>query len=81
MDGMKIGSPIYHYQFFYAAAVTQPSGGNIGGVAHIPGGVQHFALSLAGYGHEWRFWDMQVEKFLDWIPRSDPCGLAGKRQV
>jgi S-formylglutathione hydrolase FrmB len=37
--------------------------------------------SLAGYGHEWRFWDMQVEKFLDWIPRSDPYGLAGKRQV
>lgn len=25
-----------------------------------------------GYGHEWAFWDMQVEKFLDWIPRTDP---------
>jgi S-formylglutathione hydrolase FrmB len=37
--------------------------------------------SLAGYGHEWRFWDMEVEKFLDWITRSDPYGLAGKRQV
>jgi S-formylglutathione hydrolase FrmB len=37
--------------------------------------------SLAGYGHEWRFWDMQVEKFLDWIPRGDPYGLAGKRQI
>ena len=22
---------------------------------------------LPGYGHEWRFWDIQVEKFLQWI--------------
>jgi putative tributyrin esterase len=36
---------------------------------------------VPGYGHEWRFWDLQVEKFLDWIPRSDPCAQKGKRQV
>ena len=24
------------------------------------------------YGHEWRFWDEQIEAFLDWIPRTDP---------
>lgn len=33
------------------------------------------------YGHEWRFWNMQVEKFLDWIPRTDVYAEAGKRQV
>jgi putative tributyrin esterase len=37
--------------------------------------------SLPGYKHEWRFWDLQVEKFLDWIPRTDPFAKAGKRQV
>jgi len=30
---------------------------------------------LPGYGHEWAFWDMQVKKFLDWIPRTDPYYL------
>ena len=33
-----------------------------------------------GYGHEWRFWDMQVEKFLNWIPRTDAYA-GGKRKV
>jgi putative tributyrin esterase len=33
------------------------------------------------YGHEWRFWDMQAEQFLDWIPRSDTYAKAGKRQI
>jgi S-formylglutathione hydrolase FrmB len=26
---------------------------------------------LNGYGHEWAFWDIEVRKFLDWIPRTD----------
>lgn len=26
---------------------------------------------IPGYGHEWRFWNIQIEKFLDWIPRTD----------
>lgn len=26
---------------------------------------------LPGYGHEWAFWDLEVKKFLDWIPRTD----------
>lgn len=26
---------------------------------------------LPGYGHEWAFWDLQLERFLDWIPRTD----------
>ena len=33
------------------------------------------------YGHEWRFWDLEVEKFLDWLPRTDAYGVAGKRQI
>ncbi len=36
---------------------------------------------LEGYGHEWRFWDIQVEKFLDWIPRTDYYGKLGRRPV
>ncbi len=24
-----------------------------------------------GMDHEWRFWDEQIERFLDWIPRGD----------
>ncbi len=27
--------------------------------------------SLPGYGHVWRFWNIEVEKFLDFIPRTD----------
>ncbi|MDR1970917.1 MAG: esterase family protein [Treponema sp.] len=37
--------------------------------------------SLPGYGHEWRFWDLQAEKFLGWIPRTDSFVNSGKRQV
>jgi len=33
------------------------------------------------YGHEWRFWDIQVEEFLDWIPRTDAYAKTGKRQI
>lgn len=31
-----------------------------------------------GYGHEWRFWNEEIEKFLDWLPRTDP--YAGGRR-
>ena len=52
---------------------------------------QAFAVELAelgadvtwkevpGFGHEWRFWDQQVEQFLDWIPRDDVYAKMGKR--
>lgn len=36
---------------------------------------------VPGYGHEWRFWDMQVEKFLAWIPRDDVYAQMGRRSV
>ena len=24
-----------------------------------------------GYGHEWRFWDLELESFMKWLPRTD----------
>lgn len=27
--------------------------------------------SVPHFAHEWRFWDQQVEQFLDWLPRTD----------
>lgn len=38
-------------------------------------------VSVPGFGHEWRFWNQQVEKFLDWIPRTDSYAKLGKRGV
>ena len=35
---------------------------------------------VPGYTHEWRFWNLEVEKFLNWIPRTDAYA-GGKRQV
>ena len=26
---------------------------------------------IPGYGHEWAFWDIEIQRFLDWIPRTD----------
>ena len=31
----------------------------------------HTLDNLDGYGHEWAFWDLEVKRFLDWIPRDD----------
>lgn len=36
---------------------------------------------IEGYGHEWRFWNIEIEKFLDWIPRTDYYAEKGKRQI
>lgn len=33
------------------------------------------------HGHEWRFWDLEVEKFLKWLPRTDAYAAAGSRTV
>ncbi len=35
----------------------------------------------AGMDHEWRFWNQEVERFLDWIPRDDYYAKLGKRKV
>lgn len=36
---------------------------------------------IARYGHEWRFWDTELERFLDWLPRTDPYAREGKRKI
>jgi len=36
---------------------------------------------MEGYGHEWRFWDIQIEKYLDWLPRTDAYAQVGRRQI
>lgn len=38
-------------------------------------------VTLPVYGHEWRFWNLQIEAFLDWIPRTDGYASMGKRQI
>lgn len=34
-------------------------------------GLEHTWVTHPSYGHEWRFWNEQIEAFLDWIPRTD----------
>lgn len=37
---------------------------------------------VPGYGHEWAFWDMEIVKFMDWLPRTDAYYLdAPKRTI
>jgi len=33
---------------------------------------------MEGYEHEWPFWDIQIQKFLDWIPRTDVYAQNGR---
>lgn len=34
-------------------------------------GIAHTWYESEKYGHEWRFWNICIENFLDWIDRSD----------
>ena len=34
-------------------------------------GAAHRWESVEGFTHEWRFWDMQLERFIKWLPRTD----------
>lgn len=47
----------------------------------IAGGADVTWVTLPEYGHEWRFWNIQIEKFLDFIPRTDAYSQVGKRQI
>lgn len=38
-------------------------------------------VPVADYKHEWRFWNEQVEKFMDWLPRTDEYAKRGKRKI
>ena len=33
--------------------------------------INHYYDYIEGYGHEWRFWDMELEKFIKSLKRSD----------
>ncbi|MBE5808074.1 MAG: hypothetical protein E7317_07015 [Clostridiales bacterium] len=34
-------------------------------------GVEFTWHPVEGYAHEWRYWDIEIANFLDWIPRTD----------
>ena len=34
-------------------------------------GIPYTYEIVPGYDHEWAFWDMEIQKFLDWLPRTD----------
>lgn len=36
---------------------------------------------LPEYAHEWRFWNIEIEKFLEWLPRTDYYAKQGKRTI
>ena len=38
-------------------------------------------VSVPGYTHEWRFWNLAVEEFLKWIPRTDGYAKLGARKI
>ncbi len=38
-------------------------------------------VSVPNYQHEWRFWNIQIEAFLDWIPRTDYYAKLGRRKI
>ena len=38
-------------------------------------------ISVPGYTHEWRFWNLAVEEFLKWIPRTDYYAALGTRKI
>ena len=42
--------------------------------------ISHTWESVPGYTHEWRFWDMELEKFIQWLPRTDDY-RGNKRNV
>lgn len=35
-------------------------------------GIPHRYDALDGYAHEFSIWDLELEEFMNWIPRSDP---------
>lgn len=43
--------------------------------------IDHTWVSLSEYGHEWRFWDIQIEEFLKWIPRTDAYSKQQIRSI
>ena len=42
-------------------------------------GVDVTWVPVDGFRHEWRFWNLQIEKFLEWIPRTDAYAADQKK--
>ena len=42
-------------------------------------GVDVTWVPVDGFRHEWRFWNLQIEKFLEWIPRTDAYAADQKQ--
>lgn len=34
--------------------------------------INHTWHSVPDFEHEWKFWDIELEKFINWLPRTDP---------
>ena len=43
--------------------------------------IKYYFDRVEGYGHEWRFWDTELLKFLDWLPRTDVYAKMGLHNV
>lgn len=37
----------------------------------VKSGLEVTWVPVDGFQHEWRFWNIQIEKFLEWVPRTD----------
>lgn len=38
-------------------------------------GISHRWDDVPDFEHEWKFWDIELERFLDWLPRTDAYAL------
>lgn len=43
--------------------------------------IDHVCHKREGYKHEWRLWDEELDKFLQWLPRTDYFASTSKRYV
>lgn len=64
-----IGGKDYESEARYAADLFEDAGAKV---------TWH---QLPDYAHEWRFWDIEVENLMDWLPRTDAYAELGKRRI
>ena len=38
-------------------------------------------VPVEGYAHEWRLWNLLIERYMDWIPRTDYFSTLGIRKI
>ena len=44
-------------------------------------GISHLYNIVPGYAHEWRFWDLELERFIKGLKRTDPYKEDSPRGV